>query len=546
MHPDDMARELLSRFPPMPTISMIAVLDFIVHEPNLLLLLTLFLTVYYVVNSRSRRARLGKPLPMPRGLPIIGNAHQLGRMPWLQMTEWSKKLGPIYALNLGGKLFIVLNSHKVAADILDKKSAVFSGRPRMIMPSETLCGNHFFPFLTYGDTWRKFRKAAYEILGPRPAENFTNFQEREARILVETLSKDSENWSDHLHRAIASGTLALSYAGPPIKDKHDSVVTRIDNFMHRLEQSARPGEYLVEIFPWMNHLPKFLTPWKREGEKSHEQDTTLFKTLFHQARDQNSGFCATTVLAPKIESGEVTEKEAAWLSGTLFGAGSSTTSAVQHVFILAMVLHPHVMHKAQAEIDAVVGRHRMPNAGDRLNLPYCRALMRETFRWRAIGPLGVPHYIGQDEEYEGYHLPADSVVFYNVWAMNHDSNVHGDPENFRPERFLDETETTENIPINTHGEGHTAYGYGRRKCIGSIVANSTLLINIATLLWAFDIVKAKDSKGKEVTPDPNDFHDEGLVVVPSPFPCRFVPRDPDHLPGILARAREAATTISDH
>ena len=37
-------------------------------------------------------------------------------------------------------------------------------------------------------------------------------------------------------------------------------------------------------------------------------------------------------------------------------------------------------------------------------------------------------------------------------AMNQDADVYGDPENFRPERFLDETETMENIPINTHGE----------------------------------------------------------------------------------------------
>lgn len=53
------------------------------------------------------------------------------------------------------------------------------------------------------------------------------------------------------------------------------------------------------------------------------------------------------------------------------------TAAVHQVFILAMVLHPHVMHKAQAEIDAVVGRGRLPNSGDRDKLPYVQALMRE-------------------------------------------------------------------------------------------------------------------------------------------------------------------------
>ncbi|TCD61911.1 hypothetical protein EIP91_007725 [Steccherinum ochraceum] len=483
------------------------ILDFLFDRPDLTALLALGLIVTYVVSAQ-RQSRFGKPLPSPRGLPIVGNIFQVGRMPWLQFTKWAKELGPIYQLNLGGKTFVILNNFQVGADILDKRSGTFSGRPRMIMTSEILCGFHFFPFLTYGDTWRKFRKMAYEVLGPRPAENFTVYQEREARLLVETLVKDNVNWSNHLHRAIASSTLSLCYAGPAIKDHKDSVVNSIDNFMHRLEQSARPGEYMVEIFPWLNYLPRALAPWKRVGSEMHEQDTELFTRLFRKAKARQ-------------------------------------TSAVQHVFILAMVLNPRVMYKAQAELDAVVGRHRMPNADDRDKLPYCRAIMRESIRWRVIGPLGVPHFIEEDDEYEGYHLPKGAIVFFNEWAMTQDPEVYGDPENFRPERFLDETETQERIPINTHGEGHTLYGYGRRKCIGSLVANSTLLINIATLLWAFDIVKAKDAQGNDITPNPDDFHDEGLVIVPAPFPCQFIPRDPDHLQDLITQAREAASLSAE-
>lgn len=45
--------------------------------------------------------------------------------------------------------------------------------------------------------------------------------------------------------------------------------------------------------------------------------------------------------------------------------------------MLAMILFPNVMRKAQAQIDEVVGRGRLPNAGDRDNLPYIRAMVRE-------------------------------------------------------------------------------------------------------------------------------------------------------------------------
>jgi cytochrome P450 len=60
-----------------------------------------------------------------------------------------------------------------------------------------------------------------------------------------------------------------------------------------------------------------------------------------------------------------------------------------------MVLNPNVLHKAQAEVDRVVGRDRVPNFEDRPNLPYIRALVKETLRWWPPSPAGVPHRVTQ-------------------------------------------------------------------------------------------------------------------------------------------------------
>ena len=58
------------------------------------------------------------------------------------------------------------------------------------------------------------------------------------------------------------------------------------------------------------------------------------------------------------------------------------------VFTLAMVLHPHVWKRAQAEIEVVVGTSRLPDFSDRAALPYVEAIIRETLRWHPVGPLG--------------------------------------------------------------------------------------------------------------------------------------------------------------
>ena len=53
-----------------------------------------------------------------------------------------------------------------------------------------------------------------------------------------------------------------------------------------------------------------------------------------------------------------------------------------------MVLNPEVQAKAQAEIDRVVGKDRLPNFDDRLELPYVEAILRETLRWHPVAPFG--------------------------------------------------------------------------------------------------------------------------------------------------------------
>ena len=60
-----------------------------------------------------------------------------------------------------------------------------------------------------------------------------------------------------------------------------------------------------------------------------------------------------------------------------------------HGFFLAMALYPEVQKKAQAEIDTVVGPHRLPDFEDRPSLPYINAIVKESMRWHLVAPLGA-------------------------------------------------------------------------------------------------------------------------------------------------------------
>ena len=89
-------------------------------------------------------------------------------------------------------------------------------------------------------------------------------------------------------------------------------------------------------------------------------------------------------------------------------------STVQSLFV-ALALHPGVQKKAQAELDTVVGRGRLPDFDDQPNLVYINAIMKEALRWQVVLPFALPHKTMQDDEFRGYFIPAGTVILPNVW-----------------------------------------------------------------------------------------------------------------------------------
>ncbi len=99
-----------------------------------------------------------------------------------------------------------------------------------------------------------------------------------------------------------------------------------------------------------------------------------------------------------------------------FVDSAQTFSTIQ-AFFLAMSLNPSIQKKAQAELDAVIGPHRLPNYRDRASLPYVEAVFKESLRWHNVLPLGLQHCAGEDIEYRGYFIPRGTTFTANAWQV---------------------------------------------------------------------------------------------------------------------------------
>jgi cytochrome P450 len=179
-----------------------------------------------------------------------------------------------------------------------------------------------------------------------------------------------------------------------------------------------------------------------------------------------------------------------------------------------MIAFPEVQRRAQAELDAVIGRERLPTFADSPRLPYLHAIIKEILRWRPSTPFGIPHASSEEDWYKGTFVPKGTVCMANIWHCNHDRAVFGqDADQFRPERHLDDEHGgLSSGPLETNRQGHVSFGFGRRVCVARDLANDTLFINTARMLWAANIERARDDNGREKQPDTDTLVIVGLIV----------------------------------
>ncbi|KAK8784790.1 hypothetical protein V5799_008844, partial [Amblyomma americanum] len=116
-------------------------------------------------------------------------------------------------------------------------------------------------------------------------------------------------------------------------------------------------------------------------------------------------------------------------------ATDTSAGELQWLF-LRLAKEPRIQEKIQKEINDRIGSNP-PVYKDRAQLPFTVACLLETLRIRPIAPLGLPHNTSTDAKLGNLVIPKDTGILYNVYGANHDPKIWNDPEEFRPERFLD-------------------------------------------------------------------------------------------------------------
>ena len=420
---------------------------------------------------------------------------------------------------------IVLASGGMIKKVVDKRSANYSDR--LDSYARGLYENtHILP-RGYDASWRIDRRLYHMNLNVNTVHRYVPYLSVETLQLCIDLLDDSENFFDHIKRMSSSVASSLSY-GFRI-DSADSPVMnhmfKYNAFFLVIISRSKFLDWYPGLRPLFRFLPIRLRPLARQAAKHLSDEKEHFSKLYDEAVSKDMPSFSKDIAAAQTAwketpNGELLDHQAAaYTAGSAFEAGSDTTKNTITGFMQAMALFPEVVAEAHYELDSIIGEDRLPTIDDIPSLPYIRGIVKETLRWMPTAISGAaPHAATLDDKIDGYDIPAGAGVLLAVWTVNMDPELFPDPRRFEPRRHnvgLSAGEAAQ--ASNVHDRDHWTFGAGRRICPGLHLAEKTLLLAFARILWAFDISKARDEHGNEIEIDPYAITTQSIAACPLPF-----------------------------
>ncbi|KAH9962375.1 cytochrome P450 [Russula dissimulans] len=474
--------------------------------------------IFIAVYRASKRTRLPLP-PGPKGWPLIGNLLDMPVANFVETyTEWAQKYGKIVYANMAGQPLILVSDVEVANEMLHKKGSTCSDRPVWNMAGELGGGRQWTVSLMYGPRLKESRKYIHRAIGtPESLEKYEDLFNSEAQKFLKATLRDPDNIQQHI-RFFAGSTIVRITYGYEAQEQGDPVIDLAESTVARFMKFIQPGAYLVDSISFLKYVPVWFpgAGFKKQASEAKKSLNNSVDIPFQFTLREMAKGTAPPCFVTNNMTTEVNQEYLKWSASSLFSGGADTTVSALYTFYLVMTLFPDVQQKAQEEIDRVIGSARLPTLADRDSLPYVSALHSEIYRWRPVGPIGIPHKTTTTETYGGYHIPKGSFILPNIWQMLHDPLKYSNPEQFDPGRFL----ASKDRPAEQNPRA-CFFGFGRRICPGSQFADLTVWLVIATSLAVFRVSKVVE-KGVEITPEAR--YTDTIISHPEKFKCSIKPR----------------------
>ncbi|KAK3018377.1 hypothetical protein RJ639_003967 [Escallonia herrerae] len=505
----------------------------------LLLLLGLPILLFLVPSCRTTRGT--RSAPGPPGLPFIGNLHQLDNSA-LHRYLWqlSKKYGPIMSLRLGLVQTLVISSARMAKVVYKTHDLAFSSRPTLLGQQKISYNGLDVAFSPYSDSWRELRRIwVHNLFSPKRAGSFRPIRQEEVSRMIDKISKLAtssklanlsemlatltsniisrialgKRYDDNGHKTrrylriireseAASLVFFVSDYFPPLGwlDRCTRSYYRLQKnlkamdifYQEQIDEHLNPKrpkstqEDIIDIFLQlrkgqlssfnltMDHIKAMLMVMEQHHHKLSFLSLDTFGTTLYGSRSISLIINSYTTVAFFCLI------PTSYMRNVLLGATETSTATIVWA-MTELMRSPPFMKKAQNEVRLLIGKGVNVEEDDLENLPYLKAVVKETMRLHPADALSVPRETNQSSIIHGYEIQPKTLAFVNAWAIERDPEAWENPEEFLPERFLGDN----TIDFKGRHFELVPFGAGRRGCPGMSMAATTMELVLASLLHSF-------------------------------------------------------------
>ncbi|KAL6556824.1 hypothetical protein OROHE_006700 [Orobanche hederae] len=459
-------------------------------DTPLYILLPLIFALYIITNHLTHKLRNLPPSPI-LNLPFLGHLYLLKKPLHRTLAKISSRYGPVTLLQFGSRRVLVVSSPSAAEECFTTNDVVFANRLPLLAGKHIGYNYTTLVWSSYGDHWRNLRKiSSIEVLSTNRLQMLRGIRVDEVRSMIRRLNSDSKEGRATDMRSVFSelttNVMMRMIAGKRYYGQDVEELKQAKRFKGIVMDTLRlGGSNIGDFLPLVNWLGIGVEKQMMELQENRDEFMQeLVEECKTRVRARGDGDGEKTMMEMLLE---LQEKEPEYYSDklirslmlTLLVAGTDTSAGTMEWVLSLLLNHPQVLKKAQIEIDNHVGNERLVEESDFDELPYLRCIVNEALRMYPAGPLLVPHESSKSCTIGGYHIPKNTMLLVNLWAIQNDPKSWEDPMEFKPERF-------EGLKGTRDGFRLMPFGSGRRGCPGEGLAMCILGMGLGSVIQCFE------------------------------------------------------------
>ncbi|XP_010479513.1 PREDICTED: cytochrome P450 705A20-like [Camelina sativa] len=462
-----------------------------------LLLFPLFcLSAFFFKKSKDPQLQdCGLP-PSPPSLPVIGHLHLLLSVPCHKsFQKISSQYGPLLQLRAFHIPFVLVSSGSMAYEIFRTHDLNFVTRDRTvpIMEKSILFGSFGFVSAPYGDYWRFMKKLLVtKLLGSHSLEQTRLIRGKELKTFCAMLfDKAAKNETVDVGiemMKLTNNSICRMMMGRRCSEENGEaeqvrgLVTKSLSLVKKFLIASTVGRALKklgislfekEIMEVSQRYDELLEKIIKEHEENpnKKEDRDMMDVLLEVCADDNAEF-------------KITRNQIKALFVELFIGGTDTSAHTTQWIMAELINHPEILKRLREEIETVVGKTRLIQETDLLNLPYLQAVVKEGLRLHPHTPILVRNAT-EGCKIGGFYIAQNTTMIINAYAVMRDPDSWEYPDEFQPERFMvppkRKEDEREQLALN-----YIPFGSGRRGCPGTNLGYIFIGVAIGTMVQCFD------------------------------------------------------------